>query len=69
MADQFDKAQDLDALAVQSALALQAKKAANAPRFQPIGCCLNPRCGEEFTEPARLFCNPQCEREHARRAA
>lgn len=67
MADQFDKAQELDALAVESAMAEQAKRAASAPRLQPVGYCLNPACEEPFTDPARLFCNPQCGAEFQRR--
>ncbi len=67
MADQFDLAQELDAMAVQSAMAAHQKQAAKAQRLAPMGYCLNPACGEDFTDAARLFCNPECEREHARR--
>jgi len=69
MADQFDRAQELDALAQQSAMNAHQLKAAQARKLVAIGECLNPACGEPFdNEPARLFCNPQCGAEHARRA-
>jgi hypothetical protein len=67
MADQFDRAQELDALAVESFLALHQKNAAKAARLVPTGACLNPVCEEPFEEVARLFCNPACESEHRRR--
>lgn len=66
MADQFDRAQELESLALQSDLAVHAKRAAQAPKLQCLGFCLNPACGLD-TLPPQLFCNPDCEREHARR--
>lgn len=66
MADQFDRAQELDALATQSALAVHQLKAAAAAKLVPTGECLNPRCCEPFTDPQRLFCDPGCGAEHAR---
>jgi len=67
VADQFDRAQELDAMAIQSALAAHQKQAAKAARLTPTGACLNPACDEPFTDAARLFCNPACESEHRRR--
>jgi hypothetical protein len=67
VADEFDRAQELDALAVTSALNLQRKLAANAPRLDHTGECQNPLCGEPL-DPPQLFCGPSCAREHARRS-
>lgn len=67
MADQFDRAQELDAMAVEAAMADQQRKAAQAARLTPVGHCLNPACEEPFTDAARLFCNPQCGAEYQRR--
>ena len=66
MADVFDRAQELDSLAVMAARAEQERKAAKCQRLQPVGHCLNPACGEPL-EGARLFCNPECETEYRRR--
>lgn len=65
MADQFDRAQELDAMAAQSALAEVQRQAAKAARLMPTGFCLNPACDEPFTDAARLFCNPRCGEAHA----
>ena len=65
MADQFDKASDLEAFALLDALNTQQRNAARAPKLQPVGHCLNPACEEPFTDPARLFCNPRCGTAHA----
>lgn len=67
MADEFDRAQELDALAVTSAMNLQRKLAAAAPKLTATGECLNPLCGEPL-DPPQLFCGPQCAQEHARRS-
>lgn len=67
MADQFDRAQELDAMAVQAAMAAHQLKAAATPRLQPTGCCLNPACDLPLDTPGALFCNPTCGAEHARR--
>lgn len=67
MTDQFDRAQELDAMAALAAMEEQRIRAARAPKLAPSGECQNPRCGEEF--PAgdnRLFCNSHCAAEHQR---
>jgi hypothetical protein len=70
MADQFDQAQEIDALMRSSAIAQQAKKAAASPKLEAIGECHNPLCGEPFEgdDIAKLFCGPKCAAEHARRS-
>jgi len=66
MADVFDMAQEFDALNLQQGLMAQKIKAAHTPRLLPRGECLNPYCETQFTNPLKLFCNPNCEREHSR---
>ena len=66
MADQFDQAQEIDALMAASARAQQEKKAAKEPKLEATGECLNPLCGEPVDAP-KLFCGPNCAKEHARR--
>jgi hypothetical protein len=67
MSDDIDKAQAADEVNTQDALERQRLIAALAPRLQPQGCCLNPRCGEPFEAGSnRLFCCVGCERERAR---
>lgn len=74
MADQFDQAQEIDALMRSSAMAQQAKKAAAMPKLEPTGECQNPACGEPLRRvrnPAGelampLFCNADCAKQHAR---
>jgi hypothetical protein len=67
MADDFERAQELDALAVVSARNLQERKAAREPKLEHTGECLNPLCGEPIESP-RLFCGIPCAQEHARRS-
>lgn len=67
MADQFDRASELEAFALLDAMTTQQRKASEAARLKPSGFCLNPACEEAFQDPARLFCNPTCGAEHARR--
>jgi hypothetical protein len=67
MADQFDRAQELDAMAVEAARAEQERRAARSAKLAPVGHCLNPAC-EEPLEGQRLFCGPACEAEHRRRS-
>ena len=67
MADEFDRAQELDALAVTSALNHHAKLAARAPKLAHTGECHNPLCGEPLESP-RLFCGPKCAQQHAKRS-
>ena len=59
MADQFDQAQELDALSVVSALALQQKRAASEPKLFADGECWNEACAEPLAHP-KLFCGPKC---------
>ena len=66
MADDFDRAQELDGLAVESARNLQAQKAASEQKLIPCGECYNQMCGEPLEAP-RLFCGPKCATAYARR--
>lgn len=66
MADQFDQATETEALSLSAALAAQAARAANAPKVEPTGECLNPLCGEPLAHP-RLFCGANCAAEYASR--
>jgi hypothetical protein len=68
MADVIDQAQAFDALNLAQSLEVQAAIARHAPKFSPVGYCLNPHCGEEF-EPnsPRLYCGPPCAEQHHRR--
>lgn len=65
MADQFDKAQETDALIAEDARARQALKAASEPKLGSIGECWNDACGEPLEHP-RLFCGPKCAEAHAK---
>lgn len=67
MADQFDRAQELDAMAVQAAMAEQQRKAAAEPRLKPTGSCLNPACDLPLDKPGALFCDLACGHEYQRR--
>lgn len=67
MADQFERAQELDALNLASSLALQERRAASTPKLSHTGECQNPLCGEPLESP-RLFCGPICAKQHARRS-
>lgn len=60
MADEADRANDQAQEILDATLA--AKRTAKRP--DPQGYCLAPRCGEDFTDPQRLFCNAQCEKDH-----
>jgi hypothetical protein len=66
MADEFDRASDIEMRERESSIAAQNAKAAATPKLQPKGECQNPRCGEEF-EPGsnRLFCGPKCAQSHS----
>lgn len=64
MADVFDKAQEYDALNLAQGLQAQRARAAAYVRPKATGRCLNPECEAHFDNPQRLYCNPQCEREH-----
>lgn len=66
MADQFDRAQDTDALITEDARERHALKAASELKLVPTGECQNPVCGEPFHNSARLFCGPICAQAHAR---
>lgn len=67
MADVFDKAQEYDALNLEQGLKVQRLKAATYRRPAATGRCLNPDCeAPAFDNPQRLFCGPDCEREHSR---
>lgn len=71
MADQFDRASELESLALESAMNEHQSRAAGAKRLRPSGFCLNPACEESFEGPgagSRLFCNPACGAEHTRRS-
>lgn len=67
MSDIFDQASETEALALSAALQAQQAKAAASVPLAATGECLNPLCGEEL-EPPKLFCGPDCAREHARRS-
>jgi len=67
MADQFDQAQETEALMTSSALAAQAKRAACAPAVEATGECQNPLCGEPVEHP-KLFCDAKCAAAHAKRS-
>jgi hypothetical protein len=67
VADVFDKAQEYDALNLSQGLAAQRARAANYVRPKATGRCLNPECeASPFDNPQRLYCGPECEREHHR---
>lgn len=66
MSDQFDQAQETEALLISSALAAQAKRAACSIQLEAIGECHNPLCGEPLELP-KLFCGPKCAAEHSKR--
>lgn len=57
MADEFDRASDLEALNLQSALNLQAKAAAKQPKVEATGFCLH--CGAELND-GRRWCDAEC---------
>jgi hypothetical protein len=67
MTDLYDQASETEALALHTALLAQQAKAAATVQPVATGECLNPLCGEEL-EPPKLFCGPDCAREHARRS-
>lgn len=61
MTDIIDKAQDTIERELAQSLRVQAAIAANAPRPQPAGHCLNGDCFEPFAPSSpRLFCGPVC---------
>lgn len=64
MADEIDRANQRAQELLDDALATKRR----AHRPEPQGCCLAPRCGEEFatTDNARLFCNAACANEYAK---
>jgi hypothetical protein len=66
MADQFDKASDTEQKFLDDSLARQQQAAQQAPKLQPAGHCLNPRCGDDLKDPAQLFCGPDCAGEYQR---
>ena len=68
MPDDFDRAQDADAVNTQDALERQRILAAKTQHFVAIGECINPHCAEPFpaNDNARLYCGPACEAEHRR---
>lgn len=57
MADVFDKAQDLDALMLQSHLNKHQAEQKRKPKVQATGKCLY--CGEELAEGLR-WCDADC---------
>lgn len=61
MADETDRAQDADANNLADALQAQRLRAGLQRRPAARGECLNPKCGEPFSETNRLFCNSACE--------
>lgn len=65
MADEFDRAQELELLNLQQSLAAQAEIARATPKLQATGECLAPRCGEPLPA-GQLFCGPACAQFHAR---
>lgn len=64
--DQFDKASDTEQKFLDDSLAAQQLAARQVPKLQPLGYCLNPRCGDDFTNPVQLFCGPECAGEYQR---
>jgi hypothetical protein len=66
MADVFDQAQDLVLRENELARMAQQRLASHAPKLEPTGECQNPLCGEPL-DGARLFCGPDCAKEHAKR--
>jgi hypothetical protein len=69
MADELDYASELEAQNTQDAIDRVRSLAARTPRLTPRCECLNPRCGEPFTDAMRLFCGPKCEGEYSRLSA
>lgn len=67
MADEFDRASELEQLATEMAIQAQLRASRETPRVEAMGYCLNPACGDDFPEGSqRLYCNAECEREHRR---
>lgn len=67
MADEFDRASELEQLTTELAIKAQLRAALGAQKVDPVGYCLNPLCGEDFDEGSpRLYCDAGCEREHRR---
>lgn len=67
MADEFDRASELEQLATEYAIQAQLRVSRETPKVEPEGYCLNPLCGEDFDEGSpRIYCNADCEREHRR---
>lgn len=73
MADDIDRAQELDAINTSDAIERHMIMSSIARRLQPTGECRNPRCGEPFVaaDSNRIFCGPECaaEHEHLRKMA
>ena len=57
MADQFDRASDLEMLNLQSSLNLHKTQAALQKKIEATGLCLY--CGEDLPEGVR-WCNAEC---------
>lgn len=67
MTDDFDRAQEVERLTLEQALAAQKIRAESTPRMVPRGFCLNPKCCDEFEAgDDRLFCDGECANEWQR---
>jgi len=67
MADEFDRASEMEQWSTELAIKAQLTAAARTPKVEAVGYCINPACGEDFEEESlRLYCNAECEREHRR---
>lgn len=67
MADEFDKASEIEQWSTDLAIKQTLNNAARTPKVEATGFCQNPACWDEFEEGSkRLYCNADCEREHRR---
>ena len=67
MTDIFDRAQEVEQMTLDQALAAQKLRAMVKPPIAPRGFCHNPKCCDEFEAgDDRLFCDGDCANEWQR---